>query len=309
MTHAPSRVRSIDVLRGLIMVVMALDHVGLMVGRFHSQEMWAGAWTRYSSALPFLTRFVTHFCAPGFFLLMGAGLAMMADARTRQGWTGLRILRAIAIRGLLLVLVATFLELPAFLAATLSGPPLDGNPEFAIPGGPERRWVLTVLFALGMSMVASAPFIRARSAVWAALAAAALLSTALTTPGPEHFDTPYGFLRTVFFLSRWSHGVWSQYPPAGCARRSSPDRRRRRSSCWSPPCCSPSAFGGCWVSKGFETGDVITLRVAVPAVRYRTLDHVATFHRELLDTIRAQPQVTAAGFVSVLPLAETPGAR
>ena len=212
MTDAPSRVRSIDVLRGAIMVLMALDHVGLMVGRFHSQEMWAGAWTRYSSALPFLTRFVTHFCAPGFFLLMGAGLAMMADARTRQGWTGRRISRVIAIRGLLLVLIATFLEVPAFLAATLSGPSLGDNPDYAIPGGPERRWVLTVLFALGMSMVASAPIIRARSAIWAALAATALLTTALTTPGPEHFDTPYGFVRSLFFLSRWSHGVWSQYP-------------------------------------------------------------------------------------------------
>jgi uncharacterized membrane protein len=194
------------------MVLMALDHVGLMVGRFHSQEMWAGAWTRYSSDLPFLTRFVTHFCAPGFFLLMGVGLALMADARTRQGWTGRRIARAIAIRGLLLVLVATFLEVPAFLAATLSGPSLGDNPEYAIPGGPERRWVLTVLFALGASMIAIAPFIRARSAVWAALAAAALLITALTTPGPEHFDTQYGFPRTLFLLSRWSHGVWSQYP-------------------------------------------------------------------------------------------------
>ena len=78
------RLGSIDVLRGLIMVLMALDHVGLMVGRFHSQEMWAGAWTRYESAVPFLTRFVTHFCAPGFFLLMGAGIALAADAREKQ---------------------------------------------------------------------------------------------------------------------------------------------------------------------------------------------------------------------------------
>jgi uncharacterized membrane protein len=81
------RLASIDLLRGLLMVVMALDHVGFMVGRFHSQEMWAGAWTRYAGAVPFLTRFVTHFCAPGFFLLMGAGLALAANTRARQGWS------------------------------------------------------------------------------------------------------------------------------------------------------------------------------------------------------------------------------
>lgn len=212
MADASSRLRSIDVLRGLIMVVMALDHVGLMVGRFHSQEMWAGAWTRYQSALPFLTRFVTHFCAPGFFLLMGAGMALMAGARARQGWTDGHITRSIVTRGLLLVVVATFFEVPAFVIATLSGPPLGDNSEFAIPGTPERRWVLTVLFALGTSMAVSGLLIRARSAVWALLAAAALLVTAVTTPGPEHVDTVYGFGRTVLMLSRWSHGVWAQYP-------------------------------------------------------------------------------------------------
>lgn len=48
--------------------------------------------------------------------------------------------------------------------------------------------------------------------MWVVLASAAILVTALTTPGPEHFDTAYGFLRTVLLVSRWSHGVWSQYP-------------------------------------------------------------------------------------------------
>ena len=183
-----------------------------MVGRFHSQEMWAGAWTRYESAVPFLTRFVTHVCAPGFFLLMGASMAVMADARARQGWTGSRLSRHIVTRGLLLVVVATFLEVPAFLIATLSGPPLGDNPEFAIPGTPERRWVLTVLYALAASMIAGGLFIRARSVVWAGLAAAALLVTALTTPGPEHAGTVYGLTRSVLLLSRWSSGLWSQYP-------------------------------------------------------------------------------------------------
>lgn len=212
MIDVPARLRSVDTLRGLIMVVMALDHVGLMVGRFHSQEMWAGAWTRYDSAVPFLTRFITHFCAPGFFLLMGAGVALMADARSRQGWAPSRISRNIVTRGLLLLVVATFLEVPAFLIATLSGPPLGDNPEFAIPGGPERRWVLTVLYALAASMVVSGVLVRARSAIWAVLAAAALLVTAATTPGAEHVADDFCFARSVLLISRWSHGVWSQYP-------------------------------------------------------------------------------------------------
>ena len=207
------RLASIDLLRGLLMVVMALDHAGFMVGRFHSQEMWAGAWTRYSAAVPFLTRFVTHFCAPGFFLLMGAGLAFAAEARRAQGWSSARVTRHMLLRGALLLVVATFLEVPAFLAATISGPSRPGtNPDFAIPGMTEPRWVLTVLYALGASTLISAVFIRARSAVWALLAGVAILATALTTPGPDHFDTDYSFVRTVFMLSRWSHGVWSQYP-------------------------------------------------------------------------------------------------
>ena len=208
---ASSRLSSIDVLRGLLMVVMALDHAGFMVGRFHSQEMWAGAWTRYAGAVPFLTRFVTHFCAPGFFLLMGAGLAFAADAR--RGWPGPRLTRHLASRGAMLLLVATFLEVPAFLAATISGPSRPGtNPDFAIPGMTSPRWVLTVLYALGASTIISAVVIRARAAVWTTLAIAAILLTALTTPGPEHFDTDYGFVRTVLLISRWSHGVWAQYP-------------------------------------------------------------------------------------------------
>ena len=211
--RSSERLASLDVLRGLIMVVMALDHVGLFVGRFHSNEMWAGAWTRYDSAIPFLTRFASHFCAPGFFFLMGAGMSLMADARIARGWSAGRVSRSILTRGIVLIGVATLLEVPAFLVGILSGPPNPAsNPEFAIPGMTEPRWVLTVLFALGMSMATSAAFMHLRSWVWALLAAGALLATAITTPGPEHFATDYGLARSVLMLSRWSHGVWSLYP-------------------------------------------------------------------------------------------------
>ncbi len=210
MAEPAARLRAVDVLRGLLMAVMALDHVGLMIGRFHSQEMWAGAWTRYTSALPFLTRAVTHLCAPGFFLLLGTGMALQADARARAGWAPSRVTRSMVTRGLVLILVATVLEVPAFLIATLTGPPLGDNPEFAIPGGPERRWVFTVLYALAVSTIAGGLLVRARTWTWRGLAIAAIGLTALTTPGPDQIAVDFSFARSVLLISRWSHGWWSR---------------------------------------------------------------------------------------------------
>jgi len=56
-----TRVQSVDVLRGLIMVIMAIDHVRCYSG------MPAGGPT----AGIFFTRWITHFCAPGFVFFAG----------------------------------------------------------------------------------------------------------------------------------------------------------------------------------------------------------------------------------------------
>ena len=79
------RLSALDIQRGFIMVLMALDHVVAFVYRYHPSEVWAGAWTRYSSWERFATRLVTHLCAPGLFLLMGAGVALFLEARHRDG--------------------------------------------------------------------------------------------------------------------------------------------------------------------------------------------------------------------------------
>lgn len=64
-----SRIISVDLLRGLVMVVMALDHVR----DYFSGAVYPAEDIAHTSLALFLTRVVTHFCAPVFFLLAGTG--------------------------------------------------------------------------------------------------------------------------------------------------------------------------------------------------------------------------------------------
>jgi len=64
-----SRVVSLDIFRGLIMVVMALDHTRDYFSNLRFEpEALAHTW-----AALFFTRWITHFCAPMFFFLAGTG--------------------------------------------------------------------------------------------------------------------------------------------------------------------------------------------------------------------------------------------
>jgi uncharacterized membrane protein len=64
------RFDSIDLLRGLVMVVMALDHTR----DYFTDVRNYGPENLYASSLPlFLTRWITHFCAPVFVFLAGTG--------------------------------------------------------------------------------------------------------------------------------------------------------------------------------------------------------------------------------------------
>src|SRR5438270_13739939 len=72
-TRAP-RLESVDLLRGLVMIFMALDHVRFFFNNldFPPEDL------AHTNLALFFTRWITHFCAPAFFLLAGTGAYLSA---------------------------------------------------------------------------------------------------------------------------------------------------------------------------------------------------------------------------------------
>src|SRR5512142_99423 len=92
-----ARLDSVDLLRGAIMILMALDHTRdfLTHLRFPPEDM-VHTWPAL-----FFTRWITHFCAPLFFFLAGVG----AFLATRRGRSARQLSRFLWTRGLWLVIV------------------------------------------------------------------------------------------------------------------------------------------------------------------------------------------------------------
>ncbi len=206
---------SIDALRGLIMVVMALDHASAFIARRHSSEFWGGLWTRYDSVLPLLTRFVTHLCAPGFFFLMGAGLTLFGYSRRDLGWSESRIRRTLVFRGLLLMVLSQFLEVPIFVAGILSGAQAPPPAPDQIPpgaGGMPPFLLWAVLMGLGAVLAIAGACFNLPSLGWWILSGGALAVTAVMTPSPDQASEPFSWLARVLLVPGQSGRLFVLYP-------------------------------------------------------------------------------------------------
>jgi len=189
------RFAAVDAFRGLIMMLMAIDHASGFISRQHSSEFWNGAISVYQSAFPFLTRLVTHLCAPGFFFLMGAGIYWFYASRIAAGWTQSQIIRRTMLRGFTLLLVGQLFETPVMYmqgqlkkaTIALSQLPMPPPNDGVTPIG-----AFLTLSGLGSVMVICALLLKLRPALWLAVSALCVVLTHALLPatgavGPAWF--------------------------------------------------------------------------------------------------------------------------
>ena len=131
-----ARIYSLDLLRGLVMIIMALDHVRDF---FHFDAFVHNPLDVTTTTVPlYFTRWVTHFCAPVFVFLAGTSIYLQAIRKTKEELT-----MFLFKRGLWLI----FVEL---CIITFSWSLDITYPVF----------VMQVIWAIGISMVFMAMIIR-----------------------------------------------------------------------------------------------------------------------------------------------------
>jgi len=109
------RIQFIDFTRGVVMAIMAWDHVSGFWNRYHhGGEGVMGRKPPFLNTTWFLARFVSHWCAPTFIFLAGTVLAISAGKRLSRGESQRDITLRMIKRGGLLLIAEAFVVSPAF---------------------------------------------------------------------------------------------------------------------------------------------------------------------------------------------------
>jgi uncharacterized membrane protein len=158
------RLSSIDTLRGLAIVMMAIDH---------SRDFFMSAGELEPAANPsigaalFVTRWITHFCAPTFVFLAGTSAGLMVARKSRP-----ELGRFLLSRGAWLVLIEALVISTAWTFSPLGMEELGGI----------IRVPMQVIFAIGASMIVLAGAQVFGRPACAAIGAAVLLGHNLLDP-------------------------------------------------------------------------------------------------------------------------------
>jgi uncharacterized membrane protein len=184
----------LDALRGFIIVLMALDHANSFIAHGKLEmEQWADQFPYYGGdVLTFLTRFVTHLAAPGFFFLMGASMVLFAASRCKRGWSNWRITYHFVLRGVLLILLQLLVE----------------NRAWKI-GQPYSTVLFGVLYGLGVAMVVGALLVHLPTKWLAGLGALLIVVTELLLPHGEFIE--YAPLLRLWLIPGYTPDIFVAY--------------------------------------------------------------------------------------------------
>jgi uncharacterized membrane protein len=134
--RASRRIATIDWMRGLVMILMTIDHASMAFDGGHLSEdsaLYPNAATMALPAAEFFTRWITHICAPTFVFLAGTSLALSIERRVLKGMDAWEIDKNILTRGAIIALM---------------------DPTLISFGS--GWWTFSVLTAIGLSMICMA---------------------------------------------------------------------------------------------------------------------------------------------------------
>jgi uncharacterized membrane protein len=184
LTKTKLRIGEIDCLRGLIMIIMALDHTRDL---FHVDAFTQDPLNlQTTTPILFFTRWITHFCAPVFVFLSGTSVYLQSLRKSKSELSGLLIKRGIwliVVELLIMSLGITF------------------DPHYS-------AFILQVIWSIGISMVILG------IAIWlpfeAILAIGAIIVLAhnaldFTETGKTNFSIWYSLIHRQGFYPLWDH--------------------------------------------------------------------------------------------------------
>ena len=181
------RLESVDIVRGVIMIVMALDHVR----DFFGVPGVSPTDLDQTTIVLFFTRWITHICAPVFFLLTGTGAYLSLRRKSKS-----ELSRFLFTRGLWLI----FLEV---VVTRCLG--WQFNFDYHVT-------MLIVLWALGWAMIVLSALVYLPASVVAAFGAAMVVSHNLLDSVQSSGPLWSILHRPNFIMNRPEHSIFVGYP-------------------------------------------------------------------------------------------------